>query len=218
MGRNCICLRKTISTKNPAWSLPQVEPGHLTLSSGSSSGKRYELRIAFLHAVEPRGCRQVVKDNCIELVLAKAEQGAAFWGRLVAAKEKQHWLRVDFNRWKDEEETESEEEVQLQETVASVAAEGDAGMEELEGRLAGLGRPQEVPRPQGVPGPASWAAGLGPRQQQEWLVDCYRLRVDDNYALGGDVNCGTLYDQGGCTSASVVQVYQFPQLPKTRGF
>jgi hypothetical protein len=187
-----------------------VEHDHLTLTSGSSSGKRYELKIAFLHELEPQGIRKVFKDNGIELVLPKAQQDAPFWDRLVAGKEKQHWLRVDFNRWKDEDETESEEE--LQETVAAQGVDqaGDTGMKELEGKLAGLGRPKE---PLGPLGPSSWAVGLGPKQQQEWLVDCYRMRVDDCYALGGDVNCGTLYDMDGRSAESVVQVLLFPSTP-----
>ena len=37
--------------------------------------------------------------------------------------------------------------------------------------------------------------GLGPKKQREWLVDCYRMRLDDDYAVGGDVRGGSLYDQ-----------------------
>lgn len=42
-------------------------------------------------------------------------------------------------------------------------------------------------------GPASWAVGLAPAQQFEWLTDCYRMRVDDDYCWGGD-NLHGLYD------------------------
>lgn len=30
--------------------------------------------------------------------------------------------------------------------------------------------------------PSSWAEGLSPRQRYEWMVDCYRLRLDDDCA------------------------------------
>lgn len=33
--------------------------------------------------------------------------------------------------------------------------------------------------------PSDWSQGLSPDQQAEWLVDCYRMRVDDDYAWGG---------------------------------
>ena len=37
-----------------------------------------------------------------------------------------------------------------------------------------------------VPEASSWANGLG-EKQYEWFVDCYRMRVDDMYAYGGDL-------------------------------
>ena len=36
------------------------------------------------------------------------------------------------------------------------------------------------------PGPAEWAYALTPEEQFEWLVDCYRLRIDDEYAWSGE--------------------------------
>eukprot|EP00928_Gymnodinium_smaydae_P034124 TRINITY_DN24262_c0_g1_i2.p1 TRINITY_DN24262_c0_g1~~TRINITY_DN24262_c0_g1_i2.p1 ORF type:complete len:772 (-),score=97.50 TRINITY_DN24262_c0_g1_i2:135-2450(-) len=36
-----------------------------------------------------------------------------------------------------------------------------------------------------LPKAAAWAAGLPKAKQYEWLVDCYRMRVDDDYAWGG---------------------------------
>lgn len=60
---------------------------------------------------------------------------------------------------------------------------------------AGLPVPGSVPGavPGSVPGsvPAfgrnpAWADGLG-EGKYEWLVDCYRMRVDDDYAWGGNV-------------------------------
>lgn len=59
-------------------------------------------------------------------------------------------------------------------------------------------------QPPGAPAaPAAWATGLSPSMQREWLVDCYRLRVDDQYAWGGG-NLRGLYAQaaGGGGSSS----------------
>lgn len=38
----------------------------------------------------------------------------------------------------------------------------------------------------GLPAPSSWAIGLSPAEQHEWLIDCYRMRVDDmmHYGMG----------------------------------
>ena len=46
-----------------------------------------------------------------------------------------------------------------------------------------------------IQNPLAWSVGLGPKKQREWLVDCYRMRLDDDYAVGGDVRGGSLYDQ-----------------------
>jgi len=56
-----------------------------------------------------------------------------------------------------------------------------------------VGRPQPVPEG-GVspPGPAAWAQGLKPDKQAEWLVDCYRMRLDDDYVYGGGRGCCTI--------------------------
>lgn len=35
------------------------------------------------------------------------------------------------------------------------------------------------------PTPSGWAEGLSREKAAEWLVDCYRMRVDDDYAWGG---------------------------------
>ena len=36
-----------------------------------------------------------------------------------------------------------------------------------------------------MPAPTAWAQGLSSDKQAEWLVDCYRMRLDDDYAIGG---------------------------------
>ena len=43
----------------------------------------------------------------IEFALEKKELGP-YWKRLVKEGTKQHWLKVDFNKWKDEDESDDE--------------------------------------------------------------------------------------------------------------
>ena len=56
-----------------------------------------------------------------------------------------------------------------------------------------------------IPPRSSWARGLQdtPDKMYEWFVDCYRLRLDDDYAWGGGYLHG-LYDPD-CTSYSVTE-------------
>ncbi len=55
--------------------------------------------------------------------------------------------------------------------------------------------PMSAPLPPAGPRPDAWAAGLTRSQQQEWLVDCYRMRVDDDMCWGGG-NLHGLYEEG----------------------
>lgn len=57
--------------------------------------------------------RSFVRDRNIELILIKKEEGP-YWPHLLKQKVKQHWLKVDFSRWKDEDDSEDEGEGQNQ--------------------------------------------------------------------------------------------------------
>ena len=66
-----------------------------------------------------------------------------------------------------------------------------------------------------MPSPCSWAVGLDAQMQREWLVDCYRMRLDDEYAWQGSVRAGTLYDDSEATQ--IVQDFLvFCRLAKDR--
>jgi len=95
----------------------------------------------------------------------------------------------------DEEESESEEADNIDEKITE--------------RMTNLNCDDVTldPEPQPVRGfsedPSSWSVGLTSSQQQEWLVDCYRLRVDDEYVWSGNIRPGTLY--GDCNVKDLVQ-------------
>ena len=44
----------------------------------------------------------------IEFALEKKDAGP-YWDRLLKEKNKYHWLKTDFNKWKDEDESDNEE-------------------------------------------------------------------------------------------------------------
>ena len=47
------------------------------------------------------------------------------------------------------------------------------------------------------PPPYAWSIGLSLHMQREWLVDCYRMRLDDEMAWQNSIRPGSLYDQSG---------------------
>ena len=82
---------------------------HLTFEgAGGSKGISHKLEVHFLKEIDIQESRFVIRDREIEFVLMKKEQGP-FWTRLVQSMAKQHWLRVDFERWKEEDDSEEDE-------------------------------------------------------------------------------------------------------------
>ncbi|GAB4817278.1 hypothetical protein N2152v2_004324 [Parachlorella kessleri] len=84
------------------------------------------------------------------------------------------------------------------------AGEGKERRRRREPRQCGFGAGESQGRPEvPMPGPAAWATGLSQAKRYEWLVDCYRMRIDDDYVYGGG-NLHGLYDPD-ATKETVVQ-------------
>lgn len=69
----------------------------------SADGTRqYEVTLNFLHKINPE--KVIVKNiaRCVEFTIAKAEAGP-FWTSLTTDKKKPHFLKADFNKWRDED-------------------------------------------------------------------------------------------------------------------
>lgn len=49
-----------------------------------------------------------VRERSIEFFLRKKEEGP-YWPTIFKDKKKVHWLKIDFNRWRDEDDSEPEE-------------------------------------------------------------------------------------------------------------
>lgn len=66
--------------------------------------KPHEVVIPLHAEIDPEKSSYVNKGRCIEVVLAKDKIDEEYWPSLTGEKKKPHWLKVDFNRWQDEEE------------------------------------------------------------------------------------------------------------------
>ncbi|KAL1434697.1 hypothetical protein MTO96_011402 [Rhipicephalus appendiculatus] len=71
---------------------------------GGPDSKPHQVTLRFLHPIKPEESRYVVRPRGTEFVLAKAEEGP-FWKRLLQDDVKHHWLKVDFNKWVDEDDS-----------------------------------------------------------------------------------------------------------------
>lgn len=71
--------------------------------------KLYEVEIPLYAEIDPEKSSQLNKGRIIEVVLAKERQDESFWPSLTSDRKKHHWLRVDFNRWQDEDDSSDEQ-------------------------------------------------------------------------------------------------------------
>ncbi|XP_047497888.1 prostaglandin E synthase 3-like [Penaeus chinensis] len=76
--------------------------------TGGTERKDYEYAYNLFKDIDTDKSRSFVRDRNIELILVKKEEGP-YWPHLLKEKTKQHWLKVDFSRWKDEDDSDDEE-------------------------------------------------------------------------------------------------------------
>ncbi|KAE9541223.1 hypothetical protein AGLY_004468 [Aphis glycines] len=88
----------------------KVEPEQIVFSSvaGFESTKKYDVTIPLYAPIEPENSKVTVGGRYIELVLQKPSTDTKYWPHLTKEKKKYHWLKVDFKKWKDEDDSEDE--------------------------------------------------------------------------------------------------------------
>ena len=57
--------------------------------------------------VKPEDSKYMVRGRGAEIVLVKEPEGG-YWKRLLKDDKKQHWLKVDFDKWQAEDESDDE--------------------------------------------------------------------------------------------------------------
>lgn len=74
---------------------------------GGTEKKLHEVTINLYKEIDSEKAVQSPKGRNFELVLYKKESGP-FWPRLTKENKKFHWLKSDFNKWQDEDESDEE--------------------------------------------------------------------------------------------------------------
>lgn len=77
----------------------------------------------------------MVRGRGAEIVLVKAEPEGPYWKRFLKEDKKQHWLKVDFNKWQDEDESGDEEAG----GAGGAGGFGGANFEDMMRQMGGLG-------------------------------------------------------------------------------
>lgn len=75
---------------------------------GGSDHKLHEVTIQLYKEIDPEKSKSFNRDRCIELILCKASTEGPYWPSLTSDKKKHHWLKCDFNKWQDEDESADE--------------------------------------------------------------------------------------------------------------
>ncbi|XP_076232541.1 cytosolic prostaglandin E synthase isoform X2 [Calliopsis andreniformis] len=116
-----ICLE---DCKNPDI---KIEPEMIYFKGiGGTEQKMHEVTINLYKEIVPQKTVQNLRGRTIEFVLSKKEEGP-YWPRLTKEKTKAHWLKSDFNKWKDEDDSDEE------------AGEGKTDLAEMMQLMGGLG-------------------------------------------------------------------------------
>jgi len=71
--------------------------------NGGTNKTDHEITLNFFAKVNADESKFIVRDRGTEFVLYKEEE--KWWPRLLNENKKFHWLKVDFNKWKDEDES-----------------------------------------------------------------------------------------------------------------
>ncbi|PAV83939.1 hypothetical protein WR25_02125 [Diploscapter pachys] len=74
--------------------------------AGSSHSEKYEATMELFDEVKGDELKKANGTRFIEISIPKKED--AWWPRLLKEKGKVHWLKVDFSKWKDEDEVDDE--------------------------------------------------------------------------------------------------------------
>jgi len=136
--------------------------------TGGPDKKTHEVTMKFFKPIDTEKSKYAVRPRVIEFALEKKEAGP-YWDRLLADKTKQHWLKIDFNKWKEEDESDDEEGGQnLEEMMKNMGGLG--GMGGMPG-MGGMGGMPGMGGMGGMPGMPDMSKMAGGNMERPSLDD-----------------------------------------------
>ncbi|CAH1369508.1 hypothetical protein MTP99_010924 [Tenebrio molitor] len=100
--------------------------------TGGVEKKSYEVTIPLYKEIDPEKSKSFNRGRCIEIILVKANSEDSYWPALTSDKKKHHWLKCDFNKWQDEDDSGDE-------GVGGMGGMGGGDFEEMMRQMGGLG-------------------------------------------------------------------------------
>jgi len=92
---------------------------HIT-GKGGVDKKNYDVTIEFYKEVDIATSKYVVQSRNIPMVIMKKDD--EFWPSLMKDKKKAHWLKTDFDKWREEDDSEDEggDDMQLEDMMKNM--------------------------------------------------------------------------------------------------
>lgn len=108
----------TINIEDAKETKINLEANKLHFSAlGGSEGQKYEVTVEFFKEIDTEKSRYTALPRNIPMVLMKKEEDS--WPRLLKEKTKVHWLKTDFDKWRDEDDSDFEggDDMQLEDMM-----------------------------------------------------------------------------------------------------
>lgn len=112
-----------------------IQEDGLTFTASNKSGDtKYSNTIEFFKKINVEDSGYQIKGRSIDCLIYKQDlKDTSFWPRLIKEKKKVFWLSVDFNRWRDEDDSEDEQSNFNQDFDFSKLMNSQGGMNTMNG-------------------------------------------------------------------------------------
>jgi len=103
---------------------------------GGTKDLDYEVEMEFFKEINPEISKYHSTGREVLIVLGKKEESHGFWPRLLADSKKAHYLKTDFNKWEDEDDSDREEHDdfnldEMMQSMGGLQGGGDLGRQAL---------------------------------------------------------------------------------------
>lgn len=98
----------TINIEDCTNAVINFENDKLTFTgTGGPDKVNYNFTLAFYEEIDPSQSKYAVLSRHIPMIIRKKESG--YWARLLKESRKLHWLKTDFEKWRDEDDSDVDE-------------------------------------------------------------------------------------------------------------
>jgi prostaglandin-E synthase len=104
----------------------ELKPESLHFKGVGGNKREYDVTIEFLKEVNVEQSKYQILPRNIPFVIKKKEEGP-FWSRLLKSSAKAPWLKTDFDKWKDENDSDQEGNFEFDDMMGDMGRFGDMG-------------------------------------------------------------------------------------------